>query len=134
MDESDGVLRVAVGPSSETDDANSIVTLRAEGDELVEVGRLDGLGAGEDIKAVRWFDDLALVVTFRQIDPLYAVDLTDAADARCSGRARRSPASPTTSTRSAPSGVRRRRLRRPRRAPRPGSSTSPTSPTRASST
>ena len=26
---------------------------------------------------MRWFDDLAIVVTFRQVDPLYAVDLTD---------------------------------------------------------
>ena len=31
----------------------------------------------EQIKSVRWFDDLAIVVTFRQVDPLYAVDLTD---------------------------------------------------------
>ena len=77
MDESDGVLRLAVGPSSETDNANSVVTLRADGDELVEVGRLDRLGVGEEIKAVRWFDDLAVVVTFRQIDPLHAVDLSD---------------------------------------------------------
>ncbi|MFB9312682.1 beta-propeller domain-containing protein [Nocardioides plantarum] len=77
MDEYDGVLRVAVGPSTETADASSIVTLRAQGEELVEIGRIDDLGANEDIKAVRWFDGLALVVTFRQIDPLYAVDLTD---------------------------------------------------------
>ena len=76
MDESDGVLRLAVGPSSETGNFNSIVTLRAAGDELVEVGRIDRLGVGEDIKSVRWFDGLALLVTFRQVDPLYAVDLT----------------------------------------------------------
>ncbi|WP_148613800.1 beta-propeller domain-containing protein [Nocardioides rubriscoriae] len=85
MDEHDGVLRVAVGPSSETDAANSIVTLRADGDELVEVGRVDRLGVGEEIKAVRWFDDLALLVTFRQVDPLYAVDLTDPATPRLVG-------------------------------------------------
>lgn len=78
MDEADGVLRLAVGPSSETENANSIVTLEARGDELVEVGRLDGLGRNEDIKSVRWFDGLAIMVTFRRIDPLYAVDLTDA--------------------------------------------------------
>ncbi len=80
MDESGGVLRLAVGPSTETGNYNSIVTLRADGDRLVEVGRLDGLGKGEDIKSVRWFDGLALLVTFRQVDPLYAVDLTDATD------------------------------------------------------
>ncbi|MCP6318797.1 beta-propeller domain-containing protein, partial [Klebsiella pneumoniae] len=33
----------------------------------------------EDIEAVRWFGDLALVVTFRQVDPLYTVDLADPA-------------------------------------------------------
>ncbi len=77
MDEADGVLRVAVGPSSETGDWNSIVTLRADGDRLVEAGRIDRLGVGEDIEAVRWFDGLALLVTFRRVDPLYAVDLTD---------------------------------------------------------
>ncbi|WP_232678151.1 beta-propeller domain-containing protein [Nocardioides sp. R-C-SC26] len=77
MDEADGVLRVAVGPSSETGNFNSVVTLRSEGDELVEIGRLDGLGRNEDIQSVRWFDGLALLVTFRRIDPFYAVDLTD---------------------------------------------------------
>lgn len=79
IDEADGVLRVAVGRSSRTDDANSVVTLREEGDDLVEVGRLGGLGRGEDIQSVRWFDTLAIVVTFRQTDPLHAVDLTDPA-------------------------------------------------------
>lgn len=77
MDEQDGVLRLAVGPSRETGNFNSVVMLRADDDRLVEVGRLDGLGRGEDIKSVRWFSDLAILVTFRQIDPLYAVDLSD---------------------------------------------------------
>jgi hypothetical protein len=77
MDAADGVLRVAVGPNSSTGDFNSIVTFRQEGNDLVVAGRLDDLGVGEDIESVRWFDALAIVVTFRQVDPLYAVDLTD---------------------------------------------------------
>ncbi|WP_344304947.1 beta-propeller domain-containing protein [Nocardioides bigeumensis] len=77
MDEADGVLRVAVGPSAETGPFNSVVTLRETGEDIVEVGRVDQLGPGEEIKSVRWFDTLAIVVTFRQVDPLYAVDLTD---------------------------------------------------------
>lgn len=85
MDETDGVLRLALGASSETGNWNSIVTMRARGDELVELGRLERLGVGEDITAVRWFDGLALLVTFRQIDPLYAVDLTDARTPRLIG-------------------------------------------------
>jgi hypothetical protein len=79
MDATGDSLRLAVGPSNQTGDFNSVVTLREDGADLVEQGRVDKLGPGEDIKAVRWFDDLAIVVTFRQVDPLYAVDLTDPA-------------------------------------------------------
>lgn len=76
MDAVGGSLRVAVGPSSETGDSNSVVTLREDGAWLVEEGRVDDLGVGEEITSVRWFDDLAIVVTFRQTDPLYAIDLS----------------------------------------------------------
>lgn len=85
MDAVGGSLRVAVGPSSETGDFNSVLTLREEGSDLVEDGRVDQLGVGEEIKSVRWFDDLAIVVTFRQTDPLYAIDLTDPAAPRLLG-------------------------------------------------
>ena len=85
LDEHDGSLRLAVATGSPfaTDDgadrsgANAIVTLARHGDRLVESGRVDGLGRGEEIKSVRWFDDLAVAVTFRQMDPLYTVDLSD---------------------------------------------------------
>jgi Beta propeller domain len=77
MDAAEGVLRVAVGPNMSTGDFNSILTFRQEGNDLVVAGRLDNLGVNEDIESVRWFDTLAIVVTFRQIDPLYAIDLTD---------------------------------------------------------
>lgn len=86
VDEADDVLRVAVGPSSETGSFNSVVTLRRQGTDLVEEGRIDGLGPNEDIKSVRWFDDLAVLVTFRRVDPLYAVDLTDTAHPRLLGK------------------------------------------------
>ena len=90
IDEHDGVLRVAVGPTVETGNFSSIVTMRHEdgGDgrgRLVEVGRVDRIGPGEDIEAVRWFGSLALVVTFRQVDPLYTIDLADPADPRVVG-------------------------------------------------
>jgi hypothetical protein len=79
MDEYAGVLRVAVGPTAMTGNFNSIVTFREEGDDLVETGRVDRLGVNEQIESMRWFDGLAIMVTFRQVDPLYAVDLTDPA-------------------------------------------------------
>lgn len=77
LDEAGDVLRIAVGPSSETGSFSSVVTMQRAGTELVELGRVDGLGPGEDIKGVRWFNDLAIVVTFREVDPLYTIDLTD---------------------------------------------------------
>jgi hypothetical protein len=77
MDEYDGVLRLALGPTQATGNFNSVVTLERRGDELVEIGRVDKLGVGEQIESVRWFDALAIVVTFRQVDPLYAIDLSE---------------------------------------------------------
>ncbi len=77
MDEADGVLRVAVGPTGRTGNFNSVVTFRQDGNDLVEAGRVDKLGVNEQIQSMRWFDGLAIMVTFRQVDPLYAIDLTD---------------------------------------------------------
>lgn len=86
IDEAGGVLRVAVGPTSETGNFNSVVTFERRGKQLVEHGRLDRLGRNEDIQSVRWFDDLAILVTFRQVDPMYAVDLTDTARPKLLGK------------------------------------------------
>lgn len=77
MDSADEVLRVAVGPTEATGNFSSVLTLAERDGRLVETGRVDKLGVDEEIKSVRWFDDLAIVVTFRQTDPLYAIDLTD---------------------------------------------------------
>ncbi len=85
MDEYDGVLRLALGPTQATGNFNSVVTLERRGDELVEIGRVDKLGVNEQIESVRWFDALAIVVTFRQVDPLYAIDLSDQDDPRLMG-------------------------------------------------
>ena len=76
----DGVLRVATTrqppwDGSESGTAASIVQLAERGGVLVETGRIDGLGRGERIQAVRYFGNLAAVVTFRQMDPLFLVDL-----------------------------------------------------------
>lgn len=79
LDEADDVLRVALGPSTETGDFNSVVTMQRVGTELVELGRVDRLGPGEEIKGVRWFDDLAILVTFREVDPLFTIDLSNPA-------------------------------------------------------
>ncbi len=45
--------------------------------KLVTVGELWGLGTNERIYSVRFVGDQAYVVTFRQTDPLYVLDMTD---------------------------------------------------------
>jgi len=89
LDEADGVVRVATTltpPSSADPSSSSLVVLREDGDELVETGRLDGLGETEQIHAVRYLGpDLAAVVTFRQTDPLYLIDTSDPAAPRTLG-------------------------------------------------
>jgi hypothetical protein len=78
LDEYAGVLRVAVG-SAPGGRSSSVVLLRPESGRLVQVGRLDGLGVDQQIRSMRWFDQMAVMVTFQQIDPLYVLDLTDPA-------------------------------------------------------
>jgi uncharacterized secreted protein with C-terminal beta-propeller domain len=56
---------------------NGVVVLDERGDRMETVGELRGLGVDEQIQSVRWFDDLAVVVTFRQTDPLHTIDLSD---------------------------------------------------------
>ncbi len=78
MSEYDGDLRVAVGlgqPWNTSD--NGVVVLRDQGGKLVQVGSVRGLGIDEQIQSVRWLGSLAVVVTFRQVDPLYTIDLSD---------------------------------------------------------
>jgi uncharacterized secreted protein with C-terminal beta-propeller domain len=53
-----------------------VVKLEERGGSLVETGRVGGLGRTEQIRAVRYFGDIAAVVTFRQTDPLYLLDLS----------------------------------------------------------
>jgi hypothetical protein len=76
--EYDGDLRVASSLGGFWDPTETIVTvLEEDGDSLVPVGRVGGMGIDEEVKSVRWFGDYAVVVTFRQIDPLYLLDLSD---------------------------------------------------------
>jgi len=56
---------------------SQIVVLGRNGQRLVPLGMVDGLGAGEQIKSVRYVGDIAYVVTFRQTDPFYVIDLSD---------------------------------------------------------
>ncbi|WP_217922169.1 beta-propeller domain-containing protein [Miltoncostaea oceani] len=56
-----------------------ITVLAQDGGRLVRTGEVRGLGRGERIHAVRFLGDRGYVVTFRQTDPLYVLDLADPA-------------------------------------------------------
>ena len=75
MSEHEGYLRVA---STDHYDQESYVTvLETRGEKLKTAGRVGNLGLGEQIFAVRFMGDTGYVVTFRQVDPLYTVDLSN---------------------------------------------------------
>jgi uncharacterized secreted protein with C-terminal beta-propeller domain len=75
LSEHEGRLRVATTDDSKRESAVTI--LEQDGNELVQTGSVGGLGRNEQIYAVRFIGDLGYVVTFRQTDPLYVVDLSD---------------------------------------------------------
>lgn len=81
LSEHDGVLRVAStsvptwwgGPGTESE--TSVTTLSVRPNGLTKLGSVGGLGKGERVYAVRFIGDAGYVVTFRQIDPLYVLDV-----------------------------------------------------------
>ena len=86
LSEHAGRLRVATALGrSWTPRENSVQGLEEHAGRLRVVGSVGGLGPREQIQSVRWLGDLAVVVTFRQTDPLYTLDLSDPARPRVLG-------------------------------------------------
>ncbi|MGH3763228.1 beta-propeller domain-containing protein [Actinophytocola sp.] len=85
LSEHEGNLRIATTITTSEQSHSAVSVLTRRGKELAQVGRIDGLGKGERIYAVRFLGDEAYVVTFRQTDPLYTVDLSVPASPRVTG-------------------------------------------------
>jgi hypothetical protein len=92
MSEYKGVLRVASTQDPEwwtgaqPQESQSYVTTLAERDgALAQLGSVGGLGRNERIVGVRFIDDAGYVVTFRQTDPLYTLDLSSPTDPKVLG-------------------------------------------------
>jgi len=83
MSEWDGHLRVAT--TNEKTEKSAVRVLEQQGDKLAQVGVVDGLGKGERIYSVRFIGPRGYVVTFKQTDPLYSVDLSNPAKPRVTG-------------------------------------------------
>jgi uncharacterized secreted protein with C-terminal beta-propeller domain len=85
LSEDKGILRAASTVGFGAGAESKVTTLARAGGQLVQRGQVGGLGHGERIYAVRFLGDAGYVVTFRQTDPLYTLDLADPANPRVRG-------------------------------------------------
>ena len=78
LNEHGNQLRIATTRNVDGISESAITILTAGDNNNYDVlGEVGGLGLTERIYAVRYIGNLAYVVTFRETDPLYVVDLTD---------------------------------------------------------
>lgn len=92
IDEFDGQLRVATTTRSYRNGFwrpdNNLYVLKNNLGLLEVVGSVQELAPGESIRSVRYFGDRAFVVTFRDIDPLFDIDLSNPNRPRVRGQLR----------------------------------------------
>ena len=87
LDESDdGLLRVATTSGFGDTASSGIYALAASAGNLQTIGSVTGLAPGERIYSVRFIGDRGYVSTFRQIDPLFVIDLANPARPRVVGQ------------------------------------------------
>jgi uncharacterized secreted protein with C-terminal beta-propeller domain len=72
MDEYNGYFRVATTSGDWNSQANNLYVLDGG---MGIVGKVEDLAKGERIYSVRFMGDRAYMVTFRQVDPLFVIDL-----------------------------------------------------------
>lgn len=64
---------------------NAVYVLRQSGESLDIVGRVENIAENERIYSARFIGDRGYLVTFRRIDPLFVLDLSDAASPKIAG-------------------------------------------------
>jgi len=75
-DASGEYLRVATTQWTESGSVNAVYVLTTQGEKIEQVGALTGIAPGETIQSVRFMGDKAYLVTFKQVDPLFTIDLS----------------------------------------------------------
>ncbi|WP_424529100.1 beta-propeller domain-containing protein [Sphaerisporangium viridialbum] len=84
----EGNLRVATtsfGGEGVASARSSSAVYVLNADTLAKTGEVTGLGNGERIYSVRFIGPVGYVVTFKQVDPLYTIDLRDPAHPKVTG-------------------------------------------------
>ncbi len=81
MSEYDGHFRIVTTKNRGSVDSSSesFVTILDANASLAQTGQVGDMGHGERIHAVRFMGDKGYVVTFKRIDPLYVLDLSNPA-------------------------------------------------------
>jgi len=82
LGEHDGHLRVAttighVARSGDGDATNSLYVLAPSRDRLAIVGKIENIAPTEQIYAARFLGARGFLVTFKKVDPLFTLDLSD---------------------------------------------------------
>jgi uncharacterized secreted protein with C-terminal beta-propeller domain len=72
MDEYNGYFRLATTAWTDGASQNNVYVLDMN---LTMVGKLENIAPGETIYSVRFMGDRGYIVTFRQVDPFFAIDL-----------------------------------------------------------
>jgi uncharacterized secreted protein with C-terminal beta-propeller domain len=85
LSEHAGHLRVATTEGWGETAKNHLFVLGEQGDELTVVGALRDLAPGERIFSTRLLGNRGFIVTFRQVDPLFSLDLSDPTNPRVVG-------------------------------------------------
>ena len=82
LSEHAGHLRLVttVGGPWGDESESQVRVLSTAGDVMTEVGSVGEIGLGEQVQSVRFVGDVGYVVTFRQVDPFYTIDLSDPAE------------------------------------------------------
>jgi hypothetical protein len=91
MGESNGNLRVAttidatfsfdgIGFGTTAESQNGVYVLSQSDIALTVVGRAENIAPGETIQSARFLGDKGFLVTFRQVDPFFTMDLSDPAN------------------------------------------------------
>lgn len=87
LDQTGDVLRLTTTENRfDGEPKNTVITVQAKEGTLEQLDRSEALGEpGETVFATRFIGDRGYVVTFRNTDPLYALDLSDPADIKVLG-------------------------------------------------
>lgn len=76
MDENKDTFRIATTTGNIWVDETTANNLYILNDKLEEIGRVENFGKKEKIYSVRYVENKAYVVTFKQTDPLFVIDLS----------------------------------------------------------